>query len=160
MRHFSLLLVSFGLLACQSDSDDGFSTSGNTTVNPDSLTGSNDGESNGGSSSENEVNPVISGMDGAFVDDGNGMMLEMHVYVEDPQDDLLNGWLEVDYQWNDQSDSGQMDIDGESVLVETGELTFLIPDVDETSPYEVFVTVYDEQGNPSEQSSVEVLPAE
>ncbi len=147
------------LFGCQSENNDGFSTSGNTTVNPDSLTGSTDGDGSGGSTSS-DVNPVISGMDGLFADDENGAILEMHVYVEDPQDDLLNGLLEVDYQWGDQTDSTQLDIDGEMVMVEEGELTFIISDVDDSSPYEVFVTVYDEQGNPSDQASTEVLPAE
>ena len=38
-------------------------------------------------------------------------------------------------------------------------MTFFILDVDDTSPYEVFVTVYDEQRNPSEEVSAEILPA-
>jgi hypothetical protein len=147
-------------LACKGDSSSGFSTSGNASVNPDSITGSTDGGSSGSSNDENSVNPVVSGMDGSFVSDTDGTMLEMHIYVEDPQDDLLNGFLEIDYQWGDSADSAQMDIDGENVLVEAGELTFFIPDVDDTYTYEVFVTVYDEASNPSEQSSTEVLPAE
>ena len=36
-----------------------------------------------------------------FVDTDNGTAIEMHIYVTDPQDDLLNGMLEVDYQWGD-----------------------------------------------------------
>ena len=83
-------------------------------------------------------------MDGYFVADSNGIALEMHIYVTDPQDDLLNGMLEVDYQWGESAESTEMDIDGETVLVEEGELTFFILDIDETSTYDVSVTVYDE----------------
>ena len=154
----TLLLSLF--LACSGDSDSTFSSAGNTTVDPDSLTGSTEGGSDGGSSSDGGVNPVISGMDGAFVELDDGMAIEMHIYVDDAQDDLLNGTLEVDYQWDDSSESAELTIDGETVLVEEGELTFFISDVDETATYEVFVTVYDEASNPSDQASTEVLPAE
>ena len=50
----------------------------------------------------------------------------MHIFVEDAQDDLLNGYLEIDYNWGDQSESLQQEIDGDAVVVETGELTFFI----------------------------------
>ena len=144
--------------ACQSDTESGFSTSGNTNVNPDSLTGGTDEESTD-PSNPTSLNPVVSGMDGSFVEDDNGLSLEMHVYVEDPQGDILNGMLEVDYQWGDNTGSTQMDIDGGIVLIEAGEVTFFILDVDDTSSYEVFVTVYDEQRNSSEEVSAEILPA-
>ena len=146
------------LFPCQSDTESGFSTSGNTTVNPDSLTGSTDEGSTEGSN-PTSLNPVVSGLDGSFVEDETGVVLEMHVYVEDPQGDILNGMLEVDYQWGDNTDSTQMDIDGGTVLIEEGEVTFFILDVDDTSTYEVFVTVYDEQRNSSEEVSAEILPA-
>ena len=86
----------------------------------------------------------------------------MHVYVTDPQDDLLNGMLEVDYQWGEGefSESTEVDIDGETVLVEEGELTFFIGEVDETGTYDVSVTVYDEASNPSEIYSTQVSPSE
>lgn len=151
----------FGLLmACQSESNDGFSTTGTDTVNPDSVvTGSNDGGNDGGSSSSSGgVNPVISGMEGFFVDMDGEIFLEMHIFVEDDQDDLLNGYMEIDYNWGDQSASLQQEIDGDAVLVETGELSFFLSEVDAQEKHEVFVTVYDEAGNPSEQSSVEVEP--
>ena len=153
------LLLSF-FLACQGDSDSTFSSAGNTTVDPDSLTGSTEGGESSESSSDGGVNPVISGMEGLFVEQDDGMAIEMHIYVDDAQDDLLNGILEVDYQWGDDSDSAEIDIDGENVLVEEGELTFFISNVDETSTYEIFVTVYDEASNPSDQASAEVIPAE
>ena len=126
-------------------------------MNPDSLTGSTDEGSTG--TNPTSLNPVVSGMDGAFVNDDNGVSLEMHVYVDDPQGDVLNGLLEVDYQWGENTGSTQMDIDGGIVLIEPGEVTFFILDVDDTSPYEVFVTVYDEQRNSSEEVSTEILPA-
>ena len=148
--------------ACQGDTESGFSTSGNNTVDTDSLTGSTgDGTgSESGSGSSNSVNPVISGMDGMFVESDNGTAIEMHIYVTDPQDDLLNGMLEVDYQWGDDAESVEVDIDGEMVLVEEGELTFVIPEADGTTTYEISVTVYDEANNPSEIASTQVNPAE
>lgn len=151
----------FGLLmACQSDSNNGFSTTGTDTVNPDSVTTGSDGDGNDGSSSSSGgVNPVITGMEGFFVDVDGEILLEMHIFVEDAQDDLLNGYLEIDYNWGDQSESLQQEIDGDAVVVETGELTFFISDVEATETYEVFVTVYDEPGNPSEQASAEVEPS-
>ena len=151
------LLLSL-LFACQGDTESGFSTYGNNTVDTDALTESTG--SGGGEDSSNSVNPVISGMDGYFVADANGIALEMHIYVTDPQDDLLNGMLEVDYQWEESSESTEMDIDGETVLVEEGELTFFISDIEETTTYDVSVTVYDEASNPSQVYSTQVLPPE
>ena len=151
------LLLSL-LFACQGDTESGFSTYGNNTIDTDALTEST-GSGNGEDSS-NSVNPVISGMDGYFVADANGIALEMHIYVTDPQDDLLNGMLEVDYQWEESSESTEMDIDGETVLVEEGELTFFISDIEETTTYDVSVTVYDEASNPSQVYSTQVLPPE
>lgn len=151
------LLLSL-LFACQGDTESGFSTSGNNTIDTDSLTestGSGDADD-----SSNSVNPVVSGMDGYFVADENGVALEMHIYVTDPQDDLLNGMLEVDYQWEESSESTQMNIDGETVLVEEGELTFFISDIEETTTYDVSVTVYDEASNPSQVYSTQVSPPE
>ena len=148
--------------ACQGETESGFSTSGNNTVDTDSLSGST-GEGSGsesGAGSSNSVNPVVSGLSGMFVDSENGTAIEMHVYVTDPQDDLLNGMLEVDYQWGDDAESVEIDIDGEMVLVEEGELTFLIPEADDTSTYEVSVTVYDEASNPSEIVTAQVTQAE
>ena len=153
----------FGLLlACQSESNNGFSTTGTDTVNPDTVvTGSdNGGNEDGSSSSSGGVNPVITGMDGFFVDIDGEILLEVHIFVEDDQDDLLNGYLEIDYNWGDQSESLQQEIDGDAVLVETGELSFFIDGVESQEKHEVFVTVYDEAGNPSEQASVEVEPFE
>ena len=152
------LLISL-FFACQGDTESGFSTSGNNTIDTDVLTDSTDGDASG---STNSVNPVISGMEGYFVADSNGIALEMHVYVTDPQDDLLNGMLEVDYQWGEGefSESAEVDIDGETVLVEEGELTFFIGEVDETGTYDVSVTVYDEASNPSEIYSTQVSPSE
>ena len=103
-------------LACQGDTESGFSTSGNSSIDTDSLTESTGGSGDGESSSGN-VNPVISGMDGYFVADSNGIALEMHIYVTDPQDDLLNGMIEVDYQWGESAESSEIEIDGETVLV-------------------------------------------
>ena len=156
----TLLLSLF--FACQGDTESGFSTSGNNTNDTDALTDSTEGGSGDASDSENSVNPLISGMDGYFVADANGIALEMHVYVTDPQGDLLNGMLEVDYQWGDgeSAESTEIDIDGEAVLVEEGELTFFIGEVDETSTYDVSVTVYDEASNPSEIYSTQVSPSE
>ena len=146
-------------LACQGDTESGFSTSGNSSIDTDSLTESTGGSGDGESSSGN-VNPVISGMDGYFVADSNGIALEMHIYVTDPQDDLLNGMIEVDYQWGESAESTEIEIDGETVLVEEGELTFFILDIDETSTYDVSVTVYDEASNPSEIYSTQISPSE
>lgn len=151
------LLLSL-LFACQGDTESGFSTYGNNTIDTDALnesTGSGNAED-----SSNNVNPVISGMDGYFVADANGIALEMHIYVTDPQDDLLNGMLEVDYQWEESSESTEMDIDGDTVLVEEGELTFFIVNIEETTTYDVSVTVYDEASNPSQVYSTQVLPPE
>ena len=49
-----------------------------------------------------------------FVESDNGTAIEMHIYVTDPQDDLLNGMLGMD-QWGDDEDSVEIDIDGEMV---------------------------------------------
>ena len=95
-----------------------------------------------------------------FVETDNGTSIEMHIYVTDPQDDLLNGFLEVDYQWDENAESVEVDIDGEMVLVEEGELTFIIPEADGSSTYEVSVTVYDEASNPSEIATAQITPTE
>lgn len=157
-----MMLLFTLFFACQEDTESGFSTSGNNSVDTDSITGSTgDGSgSESGGGSANSVNPVVSGLDGMFIDTDNGIAIEMHIYVTDPQDDLLNGMLEVDYQWGDAAESVEVDIDGEMVLVEDGELTFLIPEADGTSTYEVSVTVYDEASNPSDIASTQVVPAE
>ena len=153
----------FGLLvACQSEDNSGFSTNGTDTVNPSSIvTGSDDDGSGTASNGDlNGVNPIVSGLDAFFIDLEGDTFVEVHVFVDDAQDDLMNGALEVDYTWGDQTASMELSIDGDSVLVETGELTFLISDVDSGSTYEIFVTVYDEAGNPSEPVSGEVSPVE
>ena len=146
------------LFACQPDDTTGFSSTGSSTVDPSNLP-TGDGESNGGEFSS--VDPQISFMNGQFVYDESGnASIEMHVFVVDPQDDLLNGVIDLQYGWADQTETEQLDIDGDTVLVETGELTFVIPDVIADQTYQVFVTVYDEQGNSSGQSNAAVAPSE
>ena len=53
------LLLSL-LFACQGDTESGFSTSGNNTIDTDALTDSTEGGSGDASGSTNSVNPVIS----------------------------------------------------------------------------------------------------
>ena len=143
------------LLACQPETTYDFSTSGNNSVRPNgSLTGRDDTEDG----TTEAVNPVISAVSGFFFEDAGKAMIEMHVFVLDPQDDLLNGSIELDFSWGDQSESTSLSIDGDTVVVETGEITFWIEDVDMTATYDVFVTVFDEVGNPSEQMTAQVSP--
>ena len=147
------------LFACHPDDNTGFSSTGSSTVDPSTLP-TGDGSDNGEVEYTGEA-PQISYMNGQFVfsDEGN-IDLEAHIFVVDPQDDLLNGTIQVRYDWADQSESLELPIDGETVLVETGELTFLIPNVIGTQTYQLYVTVYDEQGNASDEANAAVAPTE
>ena len=148
------LLLSL-LFACQGDTESGFSTYGNSSIDTDSLTEPVVGD---GESSSGDVNPVVSGMDGYFVADSNGIALEMHIYVTTHK---MTCWTVCSATIRGESaESTELDIDGETVLVEEGELTFFILDIDETSTYDVSVTVYDEASNPSETYSTQVTPSE
>ncbi len=145
------------MLACQTE-DSGFSSLGNSTVDPGGVSTGQGSDTDGDFSG---VNPQISFINGQFIfDEEDAASMEIHVFVVDPQDDLLNGSLDVNFGWADQNEAVQMEIDGEAVLVETGELTFVIPEVISTETYQVFVTVYDEQGNASGEANTAVAPSE
>ena len=160
------LLVLF--LACQESGKEGFSTSG-TGVNPNNLgpteSGTTDtgGSSSGGGSdidtsdladAENGDAPQISGVDAFFTEyEGQGDLIEVHVYYTDAQDDLEGGTMTLAYSNGDTSGSDTVELEesNASALLEAGEVTILFSNVDTSTDYQFRVRMQDSEGNYSNE---------
>ena len=160
----------FALMACQSEDAAGFSTSG-TGVNPNDLGPTESGSSNnsgGGSGSgggedvtsgdladvENEDAPLINGMDAFFTEyEGQGDLIEVHIYYSDDQDDIEGGEVDLSYSNDDVSGADSISLDSEnaSANLEEGEVTILFSNVDTAQDYQFRARLKDSSGNQSNE---------
>lgn len=161
----------FAFMACQSEDPAGFSTSG-TGVNPNDLgpigsDSSDDGNSGGGSGSggedvtsgdladvENDDAPLISGVDAFFTEyEGQGDLIEVHVYYTDAQDDIEGGEMTLSYSNDDTSGTDTVSLDSEnaSANLEDGEVTVLFSNVDTAQDYQFRIRLQDLAGNQSNE---------
>ena len=160
----------FAFLACTNSEKDGFSTSG-TGINPNDLgptgsgsTGEEDsgsgGDGSGGvgsgdlAAAENEDAPVITGVDAFFTEyEGQGDLIEVHVYYVDVQDDVEGGDMALSYSNDDTSgiDDISLDASNASANLEEGEVTVLFSNVDTAQDYQFRVRLTDAAGNQSNE---------
>ena len=163
----------FAFIACSDADKTGFSTSG-TGTNPNDLgpsgSGSTGGNGSGGSGSgdgsggevtsgdladvENDDAPLISGVDAFFTEyEGQGDLIEVHVYYEDAQDDVEGGSMALSYSNNDTSgmDDISLDASNASANLEDGEVTVLFSNVDTAQDYQFRVRLTDTAGNQSNE---------
>ena len=157
------------LLACQEADKDGFSTSG-TGVNPNNLGPTSSGTTDNGSSSsndggsgvgtgdleaaENDDAPQISGVDAFFTEyEGQGDLIEVHVYYTDAQDDLEGGNMTLSYSNGETTgtDTVELEQSNASALLEDGEVTILFSNVDTSTDYQFRVRMQDAEGNYSNE---------
>ena len=160
--------------ACQEQSKEGFSTSG-TGVNPNDLGSTESGTTDTGSSSsggsgistgdleeaENDDAPQISGVDAFFTEyEGQGDLIEVHVYYSDAQDDLEGGTMTMAYSNGDVegSDSISLDSTNASANLEEGEVTILFSNVDTSTDYQFRIRMSDLEGNQSNEFTA-IAPA-
>ena len=167
------------VLACQESDKTGFSTSG-TGINPNDLgsteggtTGSGEDSSGGGSGGgedltsgdlagvDNDDAPLISGVDAFFTEyEGQGDLIEVHIYYSDTQDDIEGGALALSYSNSDTSGTDSISLDSEnaSANLESGEITVLFANVDTSQDYQFRVRLSDVAGNQSNEYTA-IAPA-
>jgi hypothetical protein len=168
------------IFACQEADKTGFSTSG-TGINPNDLGPTDDGNSepSGGSGGgngtgggedltsgdlegvDNDDAPLISGVDAFFTEyEGQGDLIEVHIYYTDTQDDIEGGTLALSYSNSDTSGSDSISLDSEnaSANLEEGEVTVLFANVDTSQDYQFRVRLQDVAGNQSNEYTA-VAPA-
>ena len=169
------------LFACQQNDKNGFSTNA-VGVSPNDLgpTGSSSSSSgsSGNSSSndsssgedvttgdledaENEDAPLISGADAFFSEyEGQGDIIEVHIYYSDSQDDIEGGTLALSYSNSETTgtDSISLDSSNASALLEEGEVTVLFANVDTSLDYQFRLRIKDAAGNQSNEYTA-VAPA-
>ena len=162
----------FALIACTNTDKTGFSTSG-TGVNPNDLGPTGSGSTGGGGSgsggdgsggggvgsgdlaaAENEDAPVITGVDAFFTEyEGQGDLIEVHVYYVDAQDDVEGGDMALSYSNDDTSGADDISLDASnaSANLEEGEVTILFSNVDTAQDYQFRVRLTDAAGNQSNE---------
>lgn len=145
------------------DKDDSFTALGETTVDLSQYQqgGQNDDDNSDSATVEdsgiNSDAPVITGVSTFFNSyQGIGDVIELHVNYEDPQDDLLNGFVLVSYSGG----TDDIPIDNTSAVLETGEITVLFDSVDTSTSYTFTVALRDASGNESETVESNVEPLE
>ena len=164
----------FALIACSGTDKTGFSTSGTgTTPNELGPTGSGSSGGNGSGDNgsgngsgggdvtsgdlagvENEDAPLISGVDAFFTEyEGQGDLIEVHVYYEDAQDDLEGGKMALSYSNEDTSGADDISLDASnaSANLEEGEVTVLFSNVDTAQDYQFRIRLTDAAGNQSNE---------
>lgn len=166
----------FAFVACSNVDNTGFSTSG-TGTNPNNLgptgSGSTGGNGSGGNGSggdgsggggdvtsgdlagvENGDAPLILGVDAFFTEyEGQGDLIEVHVYYEDAQDDVEGGSMALSYSNEDTSGTDDISLDASnaSANLEDGEVTVLFSNVDTAQDYQFRVRLTDAAGNKSNE---------
>lgn len=170
------------LFACQQSDKNGFSSNG-VGVSPNDLgpTGSGSSSSSGSSggstsedtsssedvttgdlaAAENEDAPQISGADAFFSQyEGQGDIIEVHIYYSDSQDDIEGGSLALSYSNSETTgtESISLESSNESVILEEGEVTVLFADVDTSLDYQFRLRIKDAADNQSNEYTA-VAPA-
>ena len=155
-------------LACQEPQNTGFSSSG-TGVNPNELgstqsgtteSGSSGGSSGGGISTgdlaaaDNDDAPQISGVDAFFTEyEGQGDIIEVHVYYTDAQDDVEGGNMTLAYSNGETEGTESIDLEetNAAARLEDGEVTILFSNVDTSLDYQFRLRMRDSEGNQSNE---------
>ena len=161
---FGLILIFF--VACEEDKmEDGFSASGENSISQGSF-GENSTE-NSDNDGEEEIeendgaSPEITGTSAFFNSDPTyGDIIELHVNYDDPQDDVEEGKLYIDYSSSEESNSITADIDGQDALLETGEVFVYFQGVNDTLEYTFSIILEDSSGNQSDQATAVASPVE
>jgi hypothetical protein len=160
---FSLVL--FSIIACE-DGKQGFSSLGQTTLDPNDMmqqTGSDDSDTGDQENvnGENPDAPMITEAI-AFFDQvtGQGDSIEIHLMYEDPQDDVLNGYVDISYFSSSDNGSQRVDINGFDAVVEEGEITMLFIDANPSETYSFNMVVTDAAGNVSNSVEAAAIPVE
>lgn len=159
---FSLLL--FSIIACEDDKQ-GFSSLGQTTLDPNDLPQS--GQNDSDTDEEDVVNgdnpdaPMITEAIAFFAEvTGQGDAIEIHLMYQDPQDDVLNGFIDVSYFSSADSGSQRVDINGFDAVVEEGEITMMFIDADPSETYTFDMVVTDAAGNVSNTVQTSAIPVD
>ncbi len=148
------VLLTLGLsVGCSSLKDNGFGTGGNR------YTPSNDSGGDSGDTGTNEDAPVITAIRAEFTDyPSYGIVLELGMFIEDPQDDLDGGKVIAAVSNGDTQYDYEEAIGGENVSIQDdGEFLMVSADPDSTLDWTLVVRVQDVEGN---ASSVEQLVAD
>ena len=148
---FSLLFLS--MLACTGGENKGFSSLGQTSLDPNAVNpqGDADVDDTGIINDQDNPNaPVISDIQAFFTEvPAVGMCIEIHVFFSDEQNDLSGGAIEVSYLSSSVSASTTVNINGTDAILEEGEITFIFQDVDPEETYEFEIVLRDAAGNAS-----------
>ena len=150
---FSILFLS--LLGCVDSDNKGFSSLGQTSLDPNTMNPQGNSDNTTDTSNpvegENSDAPAITGADAFFSQvTGVGDVIEIHLYFSDPQDDVNGGEINVSYVSTSDSDSMKVAIDGTDAIAEEGEVTFIFRDVNPAETYEFDITLVDSAGNESD----------
>jgi len=149
--------------ACSPDPIDGFSSTGTDTIDPDAYYPENSSDSEESSTEEEQAEgeaPFISDIMAYFVEDVENR-LELHVFYQDADDDLLNGLLEITVSNTLMEESYEMAIDGELVIPEPGEISTIVDDLfSDNEGFRLECRLTDAAGNVSNTAGVDVNSAE
>jgi len=156
---FSILFIS--MLACSGSQNNGFSSLGQTSLDPDSMMNQSGGGTDTGDLDDDiDPNaPFVSEAIAFFAEvTGVGDVIEVHLMYIDEQDDIMGGQVDVSYYSSTESESLRVDINGTDALVEEGEITFLFQDVDPSDTYTFDMKLTDAAGNQSNEIQAAAVP--
>ncbi len=168
----SRLSILFFIIGCGSKEESTLSiqtdygnTPSSSTSNDtdDNLEDTGDQTNDDSESSISEDSPVIESVNSFFNVDSEGVdVIETHVNFTDPQNDVENGQMFLDYESDSTSGTLGMEVGGAYVIYEYGggnyELTHYLYDINVNFVYEISVQLQDIAGNVSETESTTVNP--
>jgi len=149
------MLLTLGLsVGCSSLQDNGFG-GGGSRYTPDSDTGATADDTG-----TNEDAPVITAIRAEFTDyPSYGIVLELGMFIEDPQDDLDGGMVIVAVSNGDTQYDYEEPIGGENVSIQDdGEYLLVSADPDSTLDWTLVVRVQDVEGNASDAKQLVADP--
>ena len=159
---FRLMLIMLG--ACEADKEElGFSAGTENSISQGSF-GENSTESSDDDGEETiEENdgesPEITGTNAFFNSDPTyGDIIELYINYDDPQDDVEEGKLYIDYSSSEESNSITASIDGQEALLETGEVFVYFQGVNDTIEYTFTIILEDSSGNQSDSATAIASP--
>ena len=149
---FSILFLS--LLGCVDSDNKGFSSLGQTSLDPNTMNPQGNSDNNTDTANpiegENSDAPVLSSATAFFSQvTGVGDVIEIHLFFSDPQNDIDGGEINVSYVSSSESNAMTIAINGTDAIVEEGEVTFIFRDVNPAETYEFDITLVDFAGNSS-----------
>jgi hypothetical protein len=150
------------LLACKDAKESSYSISSNDDVNTfdDSDNLNDDAADTADTYEELSVAPEIRNIVAFFRSLGTEPpKIEVHARVDDVNDDLMNGSVEVNYSTGFDSYELSLVIDGIDAFTEGGDVYFFIEEgVNSNNLYSLSVVISDEAGNSSLPYTTEVVP--